>query len=238
MEKLCKSLVLVSIIVLAVSISAPKVYCEQTAAIYPSKGSIYTRIYLQVRGIGGELYLFWDDILLGIYDENFYEDFNGFDVYFNPPDEYPYSNLGNHTISLQIWWKYWDGQYYYVQKNFTLTFEIVEYYPPADLFWQWWNSLSNETKEQLRGPQGPQGPVGPQGPQGKIGPTGPQGSQGEQGPIGLQGPKGDKGDKGDTGPYPLEMVVLNLGISLASGIISVVALSMVYKMKRELKNTK
>ena len=111
---------------LMMTLIIPKGTAQPWATLYPSQGSVFTDIYLQVRGIGGELYLFWDDILVGTYHENFYEDFHGFDIYFNPPNQLPYSNLGNHTVSLQIWWRYWDGEYYYVQENFTLTFEIIE----------------------------------------------------------------------------------------------------------------
>jgi len=64
-------------------------------------------------------------------------------------------------------------------------------------------------------------------------------SQGEKGDVGPQGPPGKtgrKGEKGDNGPYPLEAVLLDLGLSSVSVIVSVVALSMVYKIKKELKN--
>lgn len=71
--------------------------------------------------------------------------------------------------------------------------------------------LTEEQREQLRGPQGIQGPqgdigpVGPEGPQGNQGiqgvpgPEGPKGEPGEIGPEGPQGPKGDKGDRGEQG---------------------------------------
>jgi len=127
--KLARELWVVPLALLMMALIIPKGTAQSSAALYPPQGSVFTNIYLQVRGIGGELYLFWDDILVGTYQENFYEDFNGFDIYFNPPNQLPYSNLGNHTVSLQIWWKYWDGEYYYVQENFTLSFEIIEYFP-------------------------------------------------------------------------------------------------------------
>ena len=62
------------------------------------------------------------------------------------------------------------------------------------------DSLTDEQKEELRGPSGPQGvqgPEGPVGPQGEIGPVGPQG---EIGPVGPKGEVGDQGPAGETGP--------------------------------------
>jgi hypothetical protein len=52
----------------------------------------------------------------------------------------------------------------------------------------------------------------------------------------LQGVQGVKGDKGDS--YPIEAVALNLGVTSVSTIVSVIALSMVYKMRKQLKNPK
>jgi hypothetical protein len=107
----------------------PKVDAAASAALYPSQGSINTEIYLQVRGIGGILYLFWDDILIDTYTENFYGDFNGFDIYFYPPNQHPYSDLGNHTVYIEIYWEYYDPGQILVEENFTLNFEIIEYFP-------------------------------------------------------------------------------------------------------------
>lgn len=223
----CKTLLFLSILVFAVSV--PKVYgLEPTAEIYPSKGTIFTDIFLKVRGldkyvegefapaaVGLELYVFWDDkaiiTRMGDIVENSYH-LHIFDASFRPPNEYPYSELGNHTIFGEVWKS---SQFCW---NFTLTFEIVEYYPPPSEWWKWWESVPDEIKQEL---------VGPQGIQGEQGPIGPQGEQGIQGP---------KGEQGDSGPYPLEAVLLNLGLSSVSLIVFVITLSMFYKMKKELKN--
>ena len=45
--------------------------------------------------------------------------------------------------------------------------------------------LTDDQKEQLRGPQGEEGPQGPAGPQGSAGPTGAPGPQGEKGEAGV-----------------------------------------------------
>ena len=131
--KLTRKLLVLPLALLMMTLIIPKGTAQSYATLYPSQGSVFTDIYLQVRGLGGELYLFWDDILLGTYLENFYDEWThktrGFDVHFNPPNRHPYSDLGNHTVFLMIWWTYWDGEDYHVQENFTLTFEIIEYLP-------------------------------------------------------------------------------------------------------------
>jgi archaellum component FlaC len=116
------------VLLLAVPSIMYVVYAEYWAELYPSHGSVNTEIFLQVRGLGGQLYLYWDDILLGIFSANV-PDFAGFDIYFYPPNEHPYSDLGNHTVFLHVFYKYWDGHDIYVEWNSTLNFEITEYFP-------------------------------------------------------------------------------------------------------------
>jgi hypothetical protein len=193
--------------------------------MYPTKGTVFTDIYVQIRGLEIffdyattnrlGLYLFWDDTLLIENLENpkiVYAVsttwFGYYDVHTSAPNKYPYSELGNHTIYIEIW------KYDQFCINFTLTFEIIEYYPPTSDWWKWWESVPNEIKANLTGPQGLQGP------QGEIGPQGPQG---------VQGPKGDKGD---SGPYPLEAVQLNLSLSAVSVVTFIIAASMLYKTKK------
>jgi len=104
--------------------------------------------------------------------------------------------------------------------NTTLSFRIIEYFPPTSQWWKWWENVPDDITQQLVGPQGPQGS------QGEQGPTGPQGPQGIQGP---------KGEKGDTGPYPLEAVALNLSLSAVSVIAAIVAIGMFYTMKKAIR---
>lgn len=59
--------------------------------------------------------------------------------------------------------------------------------------------LTEEQREQLRGPQGIQGPQGDIGPVGPEGPQGPKGDKGDQGEQGLQGPIGETGPEGPQG---------------------------------------
>ena len=187
------------------------------ATIYPQQGDIHSHIYLQVRSfdLPGDnsgsmfrthfmLYVFWDTkpIVTGLDDGgNWY-----FDFYFYPPSEYPYSNLGNHTVYVEVW----TGSSF--RANFTLTFNIVQYYPPTSGWWTWWNDTPAEIKQQLTGPQG------------LAGPQGIQGAQGQQGLQGLQGTQGLKGEKGDVGPYPMEAVVVTAGLSLLAIALSSIAL--------------
>jgi len=193
--------------------------------VYPSEGDITTDILLKVRGepIQGEgihyLYVFWDnkvivqreeDVKVGIFGE---EHIRAWDLIIHVPDEFPYSEIGIHNITWTIEYGYTE-----VYRNST-TFEVNEYIPPPE----WWEDLSEEFIDEITGPQGMTGDKGD---------TGSQGIQGEQGQIGPQGPQGEKGDKGDTGPYPNEAVMFNLGISAISVIISIIALSLVYKMKK------
>lgn len=65
------------------------------------------------------------------------------------------------------------------------------------------DSLTDDQREMLKGPQGPIGPQGPQGiagPQGEQGPKGEQGEPGPQGEQGIQGLHGEQGPRGETGP--------------------------------------
>ncbi len=109
-------------------------FSENTATLYPDHGEVNTRIYLQVRGIGGQLYLYWGDIFLQVYSANV-QDFLGFDIYFSPSNVTDYSNdtsyteLGSHNVSIQVFYTYWGGidvGNIQIEGNTTLSFEITE----------------------------------------------------------------------------------------------------------------
>jgi len=220
---------IVPILLLTTASIIPRVKAvEPYAKMYPEKGDVFTDIYVQVRGLETffdyattnrlGLYLFWDDMLVIENLENpkiVYAVsttwFGYYDVHTSAPNEYPYSELGNHTVYIEIW------KYDQFCINFTLTFEIIEYYPPTSDWWKWWESVPDEIKANLTGAQGLQGI---------------QGIQGEQGIQGIQGVKGDKGDKGDIGPYPIEAVQLNLSLSAVSVVTFIIAASMLYKTKK------
>jgi hypothetical protein len=113
---------------------------EPTAKIVPTEGTVYTDIFLQIRGLEKflegdnwpgyrdmELYLYWDDkpLILGLSDPGSGDkNMHYFDVHLSAPNEHPYSDLGNHTIYIEI---YQDWAKYLC--NFTLTFEIIELLP-------------------------------------------------------------------------------------------------------------
>ena len=211
-----------------------------TIQLSPKEGDITTSIIVQVRGepyspygaFGNyitatadypRLYLYYDDICIvqrmacvtapGVGGYSYY--YCSWDVNVTVPNKYPYSNLGTHNIIAVI--EASDG----TKTSATATFTIVNYYPPADLFWTWWNSLNSTIQSQLRGPAGPQGAQGLQGTQGIQGPKGDTGAQGVQGPQGAQGPQGIS--------YPIVDVYLNVGLSMVSVVIAVAALIMVRK---------
>jgi len=225
MVRLFKRIWLIPLLVLLVINAIPKVSAvEPYAKIYPEKGDVFTDIYVQIRNLGDDilfnLYSWWDDKLIienlqnpdfsSVYWAHEYKGY--YDIHISAPDEYPYTELGNHTIFIEIWR---DRTVFFI--NFTLTFEIIEYYPPTSDWWKWWESVPDEIKANLTGAQGLQGI---------------QGIQGEQGIQGIQGVKGDKGDKGDTGPYPLEAVQLNLSLSAVSVVTFIIAATMLYKTKK------
>ncbi len=217
-------MVLISLSLFAKPVSAEAI-TGATIEVYPSEGDITTDILLKVRGtpiqtVGAHfLYVFWDnksivqreeDIPVGIFGE---EHIHAWDMNISVPNEFPHSELGTHNVTVTIEYGHTE-----VYRNST-TFEVVNYVPPPD----WWEDLPQEFIDEMTGPPGPQGPQGEQG---------SQGQQGEQGPAGPQGLKGDEGDKGDTGPYPYEATVFNLGMSAVSGVISAIALSIVYRKKK------
>jgi Collagen triple helix repeat (20 copies). len=191
-----------------------------TIEVSPGQGDITTGILVQVRGEpyrngqGSCLYLYWDDKCivqrledLDVSNPPISSHIHSWDCAVSVPNEYPYSELGIHNITAFI--EADDGS----SANATAIFEVVNYIPPPD----WWEDLPQEFVDEITGPQGAQGP---------------KGEQGEQGPVGPQGPQGDKGDKGDPGPYPSGAVILNLGISTISGIISIIALSVSCRRKK------
>jgi len=196
---------------------------EGTIEVSPKQGDITTEIWVTVRGEPYRdgstcyLYLYWDDkcIVQRLEDIDvsvppIRSHIHSWDCNITIPNEFPYSELGIHNVTAVI--EADDGS----SANTTANFDILRYVPPPE----WWADLPQEFISNITGPQGLRGETGPQG---TVGP------QGSQGPQGIQGPKGD------TGPYPVEAVVLNLAISAISWIISIVSLSIVYKMKKGLE---
>ena len=170
--------------------------------IYPNKGDITTNISVHVRGepyVGGfvtvqgdvpVLYLYYDDKLIVerlkcVIIPPAYGDFSSyncvFDVTFKVPNEFPYSELGVHNITVVI--EASDGTF----AKANTTFEIVNYIPPPE----WWEDLPQDFIDKITGPQGPQGIQGEQGVQG------PKGDKGDTGPQGVKGEKGLQGEKGE-----------------------------------------
>jgi len=258
MKKLIPILLVLFLAVQSIPLASSTTVTSASIEIHPVQGDITTNILVQVRGVPYHsvetwLYIYWDEkpvvvrkpaVYHEVYLDGWWE--LTWDVSIKPPNEYPYSELGTHNITASL--EDVEGS----KVLSWVTFNITNYIPPPE----WWRDLPQDFLDMITGPQGPKGDKGDQGPQGLQGPqgvqglTGPQGLQGSkgdkgdkgdtgaQGLQGLQGIQGPKGEKGDTGPYPIEAVALNLGISATSGVISVIALSMIYKMKKGLKTKK
>lgn len=168
------------------SVSASTV-TSATISVAPNSGDIYTNIiahvrgepYFQIIGAGQDptlpvCYLYYDSKLVVARVPALTVAYGFdcvFDINFTIPNQYPYSNLGNHTILAVI--EASDG----TTANASVTFDVTTYFPPANLFLQWWNSLNATEKADFAG----------------IGPQGPQGVQGVQGPQGVQGIAGING---------------------------------------------
>ena len=122
-----RNLLVFALLLCAFTIYIPQGHCAYSGELYPEQGDVFTEVYLQVRGTAGEgeLYLFWDDIFLGMFTQSDL----GYDVFFYPPNQHPYSDLGNHTVFFEIWFWYWDGQMYYKYWNHSIPFEIIERQP-------------------------------------------------------------------------------------------------------------
>ena len=187
-----------------------------TVGIHPAKGDITTEIFLNVRGTpyNGTSYNYYEDfpVLYVYYDNKLIVDkmepfkvpytygawtdyLLNYDVKIKVPDEFPYSELGSHTITVVI--EALDGTF----ASAFVSFEVVNYIPPPD----WWEKLPQEFIDEITGATGA---TGAQGEQGIQGGTGKQGIQGETGEQGVQGEIGEQGigEKGDTGEQGIQGV--------------------------------
>jgi len=196
-----------------------------TMEVYPNEGDVTTEILVHVRGSpykidtsvtigsGVYLYLYWDTKCISEHLEpkimgRFWE--LTWDVHLRPPNEFPFSELGNHTLRAVL--ESGEGEI----AETSSTFKIVKYLPPPE----WWTNLPQEILDQLKGNQGIPGLQGKEGIQGPMGPQGEQGIQGEQGPQGVQGKEGT---------YPISFLLIPT-------IISAIALIAVF-IKKESKKT-
>jgi len=167
------------------------------------------------------LYVFWDDIPIkdGVADAKIaagkYEHRWRFSFY--PPKER--ATKGSHIV--QIW--VYDNEGTIGKKTFF--YNIKSVVPRLD----WWEDLSVEFVESLKGEKGDKGDKGDSvvGPEGQPGPEGPQGEPGESliGPPGdkgesITGPKGAKGSQGEPGPqgktYPQSSMYILGALSLSA----------------------
>lgn len=186
-----------------------------TLEIFPTNGDITTDITVRVRGVPftGEyyrqteaypvLYIFFDDKIIESRLEPITRSKTGFgDIYvysaswdtiIKVPNEYPYSELGQHKITAQIEGS--DGS----KANATAYFNVVNYVAPPE----WWEDLPSDFLAKITGPQGPQGVKGDQGIQGPVGPAGPRGPQGEVAPV--------------------EILYATIGVSIVALVIAVLA---------------
>lgn len=200
-----------------------------TVEAYPNEGDVTTDILVHVRGetygshlIPVYLYLFWDgkniierqEAIKHPYISDPWWELS-WDIWIQPPNEYPYSELGKHTITAIL-----ENEQGVTTKS-NATFNIVNYYPPPE----WWQDLPQEMIDQIKGEQGKQGIQGDQGIQGTLGPIGPRGKQGIQGEQGVKGEQGDQGSRGVRGwmggTYPIYLLIFPAVISVIALIVAV-----------------
>jgi len=151
------------------------------------------------------LYIFWDNfpvktrlppttVVSGVY-------FNAWDVTIQPPAHL--ALLGKHTI--RIWVEYADG----TLEQKTYQYRITDGMPPKDFWGDWYESLSVDDRQLLKGEpgvQGVQGVRGQTGAKGEKGDSGAQGEQGTAGQMGIQGIQGVQGANGEAGQVNYVMV--------------------------------
>jgi hypothetical protein len=123
--KLLRKPWLIPLVSLLLTLGIPKGYCEIGVNLYPSKGTIFTDILLEAYvPINSRNNIFWDDVVIALDVPRGQENFP-LTLNIKCPNQHPYSDLGNHTITVESF--YWDGSdkvaYGYA------TFEIVEYFP-------------------------------------------------------------------------------------------------------------
>jgi len=119
-------------VMLSLVLMFPTVNAQPYFAVYPTEGNVTTDIFLQIRGLPGTqfyeyyyLYIFWDDILLGVFPDNSGTYDHYFDTHFSPPNSGNYSALGNHTVYFEVWNAGRNAMFI----NATFVFTITEYLP-------------------------------------------------------------------------------------------------------------
>jgi hypothetical protein len=98
----------------------------QTGVIlYPSNGSVSTDILLEAYvPINSRNNIFWDDTAIALDARRGQENY-ALVMHIKAPNQHPYSDLGNHTVTVESF--YWDGSDKVMYMN--ATFEITEYLP-------------------------------------------------------------------------------------------------------------
>jgi len=98
----------------------------QTGVIlYPSNGSVSTDILLEAYvPINSRNNIFWDDTTI-VLDARRGQENYPLILHIQAPNQHPYSDLGNHTVTVESF--YWDGSDKVMYIN--ATFEITEYSP-------------------------------------------------------------------------------------------------------------
>ena len=171
-------------------LASPPAECSTISSItielFPTKGDISTDLTVKVRGVpfaGGfltvagareypVLYLYYDDKVLvsrvaPITSSRGYGDFSDYsaswDVNVKVPNEYPYSELGQHVVKVRV--EASDG----TSASASANFNVVNYIQPPE----WWRDLPSEFLAMIQGPAGPKGATGAQGLKGDPGVSAP-----------------------------------------------------------------
>lgn len=126
--KLVEKIWLLPFTLLVFAFTLPMSYCQSGVVLYPSKGTVFTDIVMEAYvPINSRNNIFWDDKVIALDVRRGQENYPLI-MNITCPNEHPYSDLGNHTITVESF--YWDG----VDKvaYFNTTFEIVECFPCSE----------------------------------------------------------------------------------------------------------
>ncbi|MGB9135181.1 MAG: hypothetical protein WCC63_06330 [Candidatus Bathyarchaeia archaeon] len=87
----------------------PRGYCIPSGvSLFPSEGSALTEIMLRAFvPLGSTSFVYWDNAVPVATYVPYDNQVDGFILNFNPPNEHLYSDLGNHTVTVEA--HYWDN---------------------------------------------------------------------------------------------------------------------------------
>lgn len=123
--KLGRKIWLAYFVLLIFALNISESHSQSGVTLYPSQGTVFSDITLKAFvPINSQNNVYWDDSVIAVYVPVGQEHLP-LTMQIKPPNQHPYSDLGNHTITVESF--YWSGDYYVMYMN--ATFEITEYSP-------------------------------------------------------------------------------------------------------------